>query len=116
MEWRAADGRPDRERERRGGADEEAAREQGVEPPPLDREADPGQHGHDRAGEHDEGLEHEAGLGHAVRGAEARVGHEQRKRGPQEPEQEHLAPQERVERASAVLFHRHPCRHGHRRR
>ena len=107
----AAERRADRERERRRGGDEEAAREEQVEPATLDGEADPGEDGDDRAGEHHQRVEHEPRLGNGVRGAEAGIRDEERERRAEEPDQEHLAPQPGLERASAVLFHRHPCRH-----
>jgi hypothetical protein len=81
-------------------------------PPALDREADPGQDGDDPAAEHDDGLEDEARRGHAVGRPEARMRGEERKRRAEQTEQEHLPPEPGVERASAVLSHPHPCRHG----
>ena len=72
----AAEHGRDRERERRRRRPREAGAEKQVEPPPVDREADPGQHRDDRRRERDRRVEHEPQLGQLLGAAQARVGDE----------------------------------------
>ena len=111
-----AQDRDDRERERRAGGDGEAAREQEVDPLPVDGELRRREHGDDRPCEHHRRLEDEPELWEVVGRPEARVRGEQRDRGAEQAEQQNLAPEERFEGVSVVLPHRHPFRQNERMR
>jgi hypothetical protein len=79
-------------------------------PAPVDGVLRRCEHGDDHAGEDDRRLQHEPELREVVRRLEARVGREERERRAEQPEEEDLAPEERLEGVSVVLPHRHPCR------
>ena len=104
----------DRERERRAGGDGEAAREQEVDPLPVDCELRRREHGDDRPGEHHRRLEDEAELWEMVGRPEAGVRGEQRDRGAEQAEQQNLPPEKCLESVSVVLPHRHPFRQNER--
>ena len=88
-----AEHRRDRERERRRRRGREAAAQEQVEPPPVHRETKPGQQRDDCRSERHRRVEDEPDLRQRVRAAQGRIGDEQRERSPQQPDQEHLAPE-----------------------
>ena len=78
VELAATEARPDREDRRGERGDEEAAREEQVDPPALDRVARGGEHRDEQAGERHRRLEHEPELRQVVMRAQPRVGEEER--------------------------------------
>jgi CheY-like chemotaxis protein len=91
----AVERRRDRECERAGRGQEEAAEEEEVEPAPLEREAHEGQHRHDHGDEHDAGVEEQAEARQVVRVAELRPREEERERGPEQRDEQDLVPHPR---------------------
>ena len=98
------------ERERRQGGDEEAAREQEVAAASFDGVADAGEKRDQSAGEADGRLQHEAELRERPVRGQALLRDEQRKRRPEEPEQQDLPPDPGLEIFPCVVPHTHSCR------
>ena len=110
VEGLSAEDRPDRKGEGGDRCDEEPRAEEQVEAPPLDREADPRQEGDDDPGEGDGGLDDEPQLRQAPMGLKVPVCQEEAERGPEQAEEEDLAPEVRLEHLVAVLLHVQSCR------
>jgi len=102
--------RSDREEEQGRRDDEEAAREQQVEPPPIHREAQPREQSHDPCNGHRQGLQDEPELGQLVGVAQLGMRQEERKRRPEQAEEQDLPDQIRLEDFVVVVPHRHSCR------
>ena len=107
---RAAEHGQDRERERPDAGDEEAGGEEQVEHPPFDREADAREDRDDRGREHDGGVEHEPSFRQVVGVAERRVGQEERRRRPEQGDEQQLADEPALERVLARFSARPPNR------
>jgi hypothetical protein len=106
----AADDGGDRERNGREARDEESGREEQVAPARVDREADARQQRDQAAGKRDGGLEDEPEFRQLPVRRQALLRDEQRKRRPEEPEQQDLAAQPGLEVVSCFVPHTHSCR------
>ena len=71
----------------------------------FDREADAGEDRDDRRGEHDGGVEHEPPFRQLVGVPQDRIGEEERRRRPQEGDEQQLTDEPRLERVLDIPLH-----------